>query len=365
MTRASAPYLAWARSRPDPEIDLAGSNLLAATLDDLPGAREAVGLSGETPAGYAPLLSAIAARFGVETDRVATAGGCSGANFLALHALVDPGDEVVLESPGYDPIAAAAEMAGAVLRTFERRFDEGWAIDPERVAAAVSPKTKLVVITSPHNPSGVAASAESLGALESLARRSGFRVLVDEVYADTMPGEAPKPAATRSDVFVSTSSLTKAYGLAALRCGWTIASPQVTTELRRVRGLVDGSGPVPSERLAELAFRFLPLLRERALGILGPNRAIWSGFLASRPELECVDTRSSIAFPRFRLPAGRDAGAFCERLFDAERVAVAPGSFFGLPAHFRVSLGGSTEVLREGLARLSRALERARSEVSP
>lgn len=363
MTRANAPYLAWARSRPEPEIDLAGSNLLSATLDELPGARQTLALTGETPAGYPPLLSAIGARFGVESDRIATAGGCSGANFLALHALVDPGDEVLLESPGYDPIAAAAEMAGAVVRTFDRKFEEGWAIDPERIAAALSPRTKLIAITTPHNPSGVSASAESLAALEKLASERGLRVLVDEVYADTVPGEPPPPSATRSDAFVSTSSLTKAYGLASLRCGWTIASPAITAEIRRVRGLVDGSGPIPSERLAELAFRFLPLLRERALGILGPNRAIWSGFLASRPELECVDTRSSIAFPRFS--DDRDAGPFCERLVAAEHVAVAPGSFFGLPGHFRVSLGGATDALREGLTRISRALDRMQTEESP
>jgi aspartate/methionine/tyrosine aminotransferase len=366
MTRARAPYLAWARSRPAPEIDLAGSNLLAASLADLPDAREAVDLTGESAEGYRPLVEAIAAAAGVDGSRVATAGGCSGANFIALQALLDPGDEVLLESPGYDPIEAAAVMAGAVVRRFERRLEDCWAIDVGRITAALTPRTKAVAVTSPHNPSGAVVSDGALTALEELARERGFRVLVDEVYADTLSGEAPKPAATRSDVFVSTTSLTKAYGLASLRCGWAIGSSEVAAEMRRVRGLVDGSGPIPSERLAELALRNRPALRRRALAILEPNRRLWAEFLASRRELECVPspTISSIAFPRFR--DGRDAAGFGERLFARTHVAVAPGAFFAsngsTASHFRVSLGGATDALREGLSRMSQALDLEPSE---
>jgi len=363
MTKARAPYLAWARSRPAPEIDLAGSNLLAASLTDLPGAREAVDLTGESTEGYPPLVEAIAAAAGVDASRVATAGGCSGANFLALQALLDPGDEILLESPGYDPIEAGAVMAGAVVRRFERRFEDGWAIDVGRIAALLTPRTKAVAVTSPHNPSGAVAPDGDLDALEKLARERGLRVLVDEVYADTLPDDPhpPRPAALRSDVFVSTTSLTKAYGLASLRCGWAIASGDVAAEIRRVRGLVDGSGPIPSERLAEVALRNRVALRRRALALLEPNRRLWAEFLASRPELECAPsaTRSSIAFPRFR--DGRDAAGFCDRLFAATRVAVAPGAFFApgpsTASHFRVSLGGATESLREGLSRMSQVLD--------
>lgn len=352
MTRVRAPYLEWARSRPAPEIDLALSNLLACTLDDLPGARDTVDLSTDEAA----LPAAIAAYAGVDPNRVATAAGTSGANYLSLHALLDPGDEFLVESPGYDPITAAAEMAGAAVRTFERRFDEDWTIDVDRVASAISSSTKVIAITSPHNPSGVLASEDALRDLETLARPRGIRVLVDEVYADTLPGVPPPPAATRSDVFVSTSSLTKAYGLASLRCGWAIASREDASEIRRVRGLVDGSTPIPAERLSVLAFGRLTLLRQRALGILEPNRRLWADFLESRADLACAAVPSSIAFPRFA--DGRDASRFCESLFSSERVTVVPGSFFGHPSHFRISLGGATDALREGLARISRVIGR-------
>ncbi len=111
MTQSRAPYMEWAKKRPLPAIDLAGSNLLACSLSDLPGAREAVDIAGESPDGYAPLIEAIATYSGVPPERVATAGGCSGANFLAIAALVEAGEEVLIESPNYDPLPGAARPA--------------------------------------------------------------------------------------------------------------------------------------------------------------------------------------------------------------------------------------------------------------
>jgi aspartate/methionine/tyrosine aminotransferase len=356
MTRSRAPYMEWAKRRPTPAIDLAGSNLLACTLEDLPGAREAVDLSGESPDGYRPLLEAIAARYGVTPDRVATAGGCSGANFLACAALIGLDDEVLVESPNYDPLPAAARMLGSSVSTFERRFEEQYRIDPDRVAAAISPRTRLLVVSNPHNPSGVLASEEEMAGLERVAQAAGVHVLVDEVYLDTILDSRPTPAATRSPVFVSTNSLTKAYGLSSLRCGWALASAEVTEKIRRARDMVDVSGPIPAERLAHLAFRSLDQLALRARRVIDANSRLVAPFLERRPELECVPPQATIAFPRFRDRS--DAGPFVERLFEETRVAVAPGSFFGSPAHFRISFGGSTEKLEQGLEAIGRCLDR-------
>jgi histidinol-phosphate/aromatic aminotransferase/cobyric acid decarboxylase-like protein len=153
MAHARAPYMEWARSRRKAGVDLAGSNLLACSLDDLPGAREALDIAGESPDGYPPLVEAIALRYGVTPDRVATANGCSGANFLACAAILESGDEVLMERPAYDPLIAAAKMLGARVRFFERRFEEGYALDPDRIAEAIGPMTRLIVLSDPHNPS--------------------------------------------------------------------------------------------------------------------------------------------------------------------------------------------------------------------
>src|ERR1039457_3391541 len=102
LTSPLAPYLYWAKTRPAAAIDLAGSNLLACSVEDLPGAREAVELMAPDSRGFPPLVEAIAGHYGVATDRVSLAAGCSAANFLAIGALVGPGDTVLMEAPWYD-----------------------------------------------------------------------------------------------------------------------------------------------------------------------------------------------------------------------------------------------------------------------
>jgi aspartate/methionine/tyrosine aminotransferase len=347
VTRARAPYMEWAKKRPRPDVDLAGSNLLACRLEDLPGAREALDISGESPNGYPPLVAAIAEHSGVDPARVATAGGCSGANFLALAAVIDAGDEVLIEWPGYDPLVAAARMLGGEIRFFERRFEESWAVDPDRIAAAATDRTRAVVLSSPHNPTGVRAADAALDRLGELAERRGFSVLVDEVYLETVEGASATPAAARRRPFISTNSLTKAYGLTALRCGWAVASTEAAEAIRRARDVADVHSAIPADRLSVVAFRNLPALRERACRILAANRKLWLALANSTDAIEWVPPQGSVVFPRFR--DGRDAGTFAARLFDRHRVAVAPGSFFGAPAHFRVSLAGETEKLARGL----------------
>ncbi len=354
MTRARSPYMEWSKNRPTPAIDLAGSNLLACRLDNLPGARDEVDLAGESPNGWPPLVEAIAARYRVGTKNVATAGGCSGANFLALAALIRSGDDVLFERPGYDPLAAAARMLGASVTRFDRRFEDGWRLDPERIEAALTSRTRAVVLSNPHNPSGTLASAEEITEIGRVAEGRGVAVLVDEVYLDLVADEPVAPAATLSPVFVSTNSLTKAYGLASLRCGWALASAEMAEKIRRARDVVDVWGPIPSDRLSVLALRNLPALRERARRLVERNAPLVERLLESRPELECVPSKTTIAFPRFR--DGRDAEPFVERLFLDYGVAVAPGSFFESPAHFRIAFGGATEALERGLAAIAACL---------
>jgi aspartate/methionine/tyrosine aminotransferase len=344
----------WAKSRPAPEIDLAGSNILDCTLDDLPRAREALALDGANGDGFPPLVDAIAARYGVDPGRVTTAPGTSGANFLALAALLDAGDEVLVERPGYDPLLGAARLLGARTTRFDRTFDDGFALNPERVRAALSPRTKLIVITSPHNPTGVTADPAALDDLGRLAAAAGAHVLVDEVYRD-VTGDTGPPAAARGDVFITTSSLTKSYGLSSLRAGWAIASPDVTFRMRRVRDVVDGTGSIVAERLSVLAFQHLEALTDRARGILARNKALADAFLTSRPELEWAPSGGTIVFPRLKGIA--DSRAFVERVMRERHTALGPGAFFDAPAHFRLGYGGDTDKLRDGLGRVAAVLQ--------
>jgi len=361
--RGWAPYMRWAKEHPAARFDLAGSNLLPVVLDELPGAREALTLTGHNDDGYGPLVAAIAAHHRVAEERVATATGTSGANFLVMAALLRPGDEVLVEAPGYDPLAGAARLLGARVLPFERPFEESFRVDPERVAAALTAKTRLVILTRPHNPSGAVVPDEVLAEVGRLAARVGARVLVDEVYREALFEAAPEPAALLGEVFISTSSLTKAYGLAGLRCGWALASPEVAAGIRRARDVVDGTGALPTEALAVLAFEQLDLLRRRARGIIEPNFARLAAFIEARPELVWArPPGGTLAFPRLLAPPGshgEGATPFAAELARRWETAVVPGHFFGAPAHLRLACGGRAEILARGLEALGAALDEA------
>lgn len=352
--RYHAPYMEWAKTRAHAAYDLGGSNILACTLDDLPGAADALALSGDNDNGYAPLMEAIAARYGVRPEHVTTASGTAGANMLAFAALLEPGDDVLVETPGYDPLLGTARLVGARTVRVQRTFESGYRLDPERVKAAMTPATKLIVVTNPHNPSGAAADPADIDAVADIAARAGAHVVVDEVYRD-VSGAAGPPAATRSPVVVTTSSLTKSYGLSSLRCGWTIASEPLTYRMRRARDVVDGSGSIVTERLATLAFSHLDALMARARTLLARNTALVDRFLASRRELEYAPSAATVVFPRLR--GVDDATTFAERLLYEQNTAVVPGRYFQAPAQFRLGFGGDTARLEEGLRRVSAVLD--------
>jgi aspartate/methionine/tyrosine aminotransferase len=345
----------WAKKRPTAPYDLAGSNVLACSIEDLEGAREALSLSGHNDDGYPPLVEAIAARYGVRTEQVATAQGTSGANFQVFAALLSAGDDVLVERPGYDPLVGAARLLGARVTRFERVEAEGFRLDPDRVRAAMSPRTRLVVVTSPHNPTGAMAQRSDLEAIGGMAGSAGAHVLVDEVYLDASV-DRPVPAARLGDAFISTSSLTKSYGLAALRCGWTLSAPSIAERIRRARDVIDGTGSIVAERLAVLAFQQIERLHARATTLLAANAAAVRRFLQSRPDLDSFLPHSStVLFPRIQ--GVSDTSRFAERLLSERATAVVPGRFFEAPAHFRLGLGAPRASVDRGLEALGAALD--------
>ena len=353
-----ADYLLWAKRRPHPSNDLGRSDVVACTLADLPGAREALELAGRNDEGWGPLVDRLAARYGMRTDQVATATGTSGANFLVCAAILRPGDDVLVERPAYDPLLAVPRLLGASVVRFERRFDEGFRLDLDRIGAAMTPRTRLIIVTNPHNPTGVLSGTAEMRALGALAERHGCYILADEIYLDGIDDPPQAVSATLSPRIISTSSLTKVYGLAGLRCGWALAEAVLAEEIRRVRDLVDATGSVLAERAAAVAFDHLPALAARARSILGPNLALFGDFIANQPSLEWVAPRGgTVAFPRLRGVVSADA--FADRLVREFQTAVVPGRFFEAPAHVRVALGIPTDVLARGLDAIGRALRQA------
>src|SRR5207248_5655154 len=127
-------------------------------------------LDGASHPRYAPLREAIAQRYGVTPAHVVAADGTSMANFLGMAALISPGDEVLIERPTYEPLLSAASFLRAKIKRFERKSEDGFRIDPEQVAAMLNDRTRLIVITNLHNPSGALVEEEDLRALGAVAR---------------------------------------------------------------------------------------------------------------------------------------------------------------------------------------------------
>jgi aspartate/methionine/tyrosine aminotransferase len=350
-----APYLWWAKSRRPAPIDLAGSNLLHCAMDDLPGAREALELTAPNDNGYPPVVEAIATHYQVATNRIVTATGCSGANFIAAAALLSAGDDVLIERPAYDPLIGACRLMGATVRRFERRAENGFGIDPNDVRRLVTPATRLIIVTTPHNPSGIAVPLGVLQGLADIAASCGAHLLVDEVYLDgacLVRGDrtGSRSAAALSGPVVVTSSLTKSYGLAGLKAGWAIAPAGTAERMRRARDVIDNASSAPSDRLAALAWSLQPRIAERAQRILSANVGIARAFFAGHPQFILAEPPScSVVFPR--LAGVADSAFFVQTVLD-DGVAVAPGSFFESPAHFRISIAGRTDHLEQGLRTL-------------
>lgn len=183
----------------------------------------------------------------------------------------------------------------------------------------------------------------------------GAKVLVDEVYLEAMFEDAPRSAIHLGEEFIVTSSLTKAYGLGGLRCGWILAEPAMAEKIWRLNDLFGVNMPHATERLSVLAFAHLERIAARARQLLDPNRPILNGFLETRGDLQTIKPEfGTRVFPK--LKSGRVA-ELCWLLREKYETTVVPGSFFEMPAHFRIGITCATETLKAGLERLGKALD--------
>jgi aspartate/methionine/tyrosine aminotransferase len=348
-------YIEWAKLRSQARFSLAASDVLHFPLAELPIRIEDLEITGPSGYGYPPLMERLSAKTGAPAECVVQAQGTSMANYLAMAALLESGDEILVEEPTYEAILSAAQYLGARIRRFPRKFEAGFQVDPREVERAISPRTRLIAITNLHNPTGVRTSESTLRMVGEIARSLGAHVLVDEVYEEACFDAPAKSAFHLGPNFVATSSLTKAYGLSGLRCGWVLAAPQLAQRMWRLNDLFGVMPGHPAEMISVVAFDCLPKIAARAKKLLDTNRAILKTFLDSRHDLLTIWPEAGpIAFPQL---ASGHADAFCQLLREKFETSVVPGRFFEASEHFRIGVGGDTAILREGLARVGAALD--------
>ena len=356
MKTNQSAFMHWAKTRPRVKYDLALSGILNLPLGELDFDRKDLELHGDNAYGYRPLVEALAKHRQVAPENVVSvAGGTSMANHLAVAALLEHGDDVLIEEPTYDPLLAIAEYLGAKIKRFPRPFENGFKIDIDALEKQITKRTRLVALTNLHNPSSALVDETTLRKIGELARNVGARVLVDEVYLEAMFEDSPAAALSLGPEFVVTSSLTKGYGLSGLRCGWILAEPELAEKIRRLDDIFAASAPNVMERLSVLAVNQLPKIAARAKAMLETNRKTLNAFLDSRDDVEVVPTKfGTTSFPR--LPK-IDIEHFCARLTEKYETAVVPGRFFESPEHIRVGICCDPKNFREGITRLGQALD--------
>jgi len=348
----------WSKTLSRARFNLATSGVASFPLRELPVDLKELEINGDNSYGYGPLQEAIAAHHGVDPECVVESAGTSMANHLAMAAIIEPSDEVLIEYPAYGPILDIAQYLQANVARFRRAEENGWAIDPAAVRRCVTPKTRLIVITNLHNPTSVLTPESILREIGDIAQSVGALVLVDEVYLDAVYENTPRTSFHLGPQFVVTSSLTKVYGVSGLRCGWILAQPDLAWKMRRLNDLYSATPVHLGELLSVAAFHHLDLLRERARRIVEADRKLLRDFLKQQSSLGAVSTEwGTTSFPRLSRDCGRNADAFLERLRSEFDTSAVPGRFFEMPDHFRIGMGVNTEMFAEGLKRIGRALD--------
>ena len=294
---------------------------------------------------------------GATLDNVAVTHGASEANLLAILTLLSPGDEVLFVQPAFMQFAGLARALGVKVKVHTLSADNGWMLDSTALARDIGPRTRLIALTNPQNPTGQVFTPQSMQALVDLAARHGAYLLSDEIYrgAEIERDETPSLYGMYDRVVVL-SSLSKAFALPGLRLGWVVAPEAIIGEVARRQDYTSiGTGAI-NQWVAEKVME--PERRQRVLQrtkrILAENIQVFDAWLNQNREIVSCRRPQAGAFAlvRYRLELSSDAVS--ERLRREHGIFVVAGQWFGVEQHVRLSIGLEPQVLAEGLERLQR-----------
>ena len=314
--------------------------------------------------GHPAFRAALAAESGCRPEEVLLTAGAAGALFLVHTTLLAPGDHLVVLRPNYATNLETPRAIGCEVSHLDLTFERGWRYTADDIAALLRPNTRLVSLTTPHNPTGVVLPPPELARIAELCARHGCRLLVDETYRDLSFAGAPPLATRLGEHVLSVASLSKAYGLPGLRLGWLLTrdAALATTFLAAKEQVMIG-GPVLDEEIGWQVYRRRAELLPAIVAGARRGLATVAAWIAGEAALEWVAPEGGVVcFPRIRAAAGVDVERFHRTLTSEFATFVGPGHWFEQDRrHMRLGFGWPTEVeLAEGLANVSRALAAAR-----
>ena len=345
------------------EMDLSESGIRPVTLRELAGMGLDLDSILDMPLGYSQSNGTIALREelargypGASTEHIEVTNGTSEANYLLSLALLRPGDEVAFEVPNYMQLGGVPESLGATVKRFRLRIDRDWEPDWEEFERAVTPKTRLVYLSHPNNPTGSVLTPEAMRRIVRRCEQTGAWLLADEVYLGAEIARERTPSFWgMSDRVIVTSGLSKAYGIPGVRIGWIAGPAAVVAECWSQHDYITIGPNKISDAVARIAVR--PENREklyaRTRAILQHNLPIMREWAAGFPGFLTFREPQAGALCLMRYQSPTPSFQLAERIRVNQSVLIVPGAHLGLEGYIRVWLGGKPEFLREGLRRIA------------
>jgi aspartate/methionine/tyrosine aminotransferase len=297
---------------------------------------------------------------GLTAQDVLMTGGAAGALFIIATSLLGPDDHLVVVSPNYATNLETPRAIGCKTTHIDLTFDQGYKIDFATLESAITPSTRLISVTAPHNPTGVTVTGRELRRLVELAEKNGCYLLVDETYRDLAYDASLPLAASLGSHVISVSSLSKAYGAPGLRVGWVVTKDPKAQELfLAAKEQISICGSVIDEWVATRILENRSAFIEPTMMEMRIRRHLVAEWIAGDELLEWVAPSGGVVcFPRMRAEPVGGTDAFYKRLLEQHGTYVGPGHWFEMPdTYFRLGYGWPTrDELKAGLVGISKAL---------
>ncbi|GKQ42461.1 aminotransferase [Companilactobacillus sp. RD055328] len=288
----------------------------------------------------------------IDPDNVLQTNGATGANHLALYALVNPGDHVIAEYPSYQQLYDIPKSLGADVDFWQIHEEDNWYPSIDELKQLVRPDTKLICLNNANNPTGTILDREFLEQVVEIAKEVDAYILVDEVY---LPLDNPDKFVSIVDLYdkgIATNSLSKTYSVPGVRVGWVVSNSELADIFRKYRDYTMICCGVFNDMLAVYVLRHRQQVLKRNRQLVLNNLEILKNWIDNEPRASVILPQAvSTSFPKLDIP--EDIEEFCIKLLEEKGVLLVPGNRFDIPGHVRLGYCASEETLKNGLTKLS------------
>lgn len=297
--------------------------------------------------GYLPLREKLSTLYeSITPDQIAIMNGGEETIYVAMHALLKPGDEIVVQMPSYQSLSVIAKEIGCSIIEYRPDFEEKWAFDPELLKTKITPKTRLLILNYPHNPTGTCLTDSEMGSVAELCRKHDLYLIADEVYRFLRMNECCSDASF-ADLYENTvalGSFSKTFAAPGLRLGWVATkSSELLHRLLAYRHFTSTCSNLPCQWIASELLNKRDTILQRNNAIVRRNAALLGQFLTKHADLFAYVPPQGATMAYVKLLGGQGAMDFCMEILEHTGVLIVPSSV----------LDNSDEYLRIGLGRES------------